>query len=273
MSESHLKDKPGANGDGEERCYSCDRKALYDLTHVGSSQRAASCQRQGDASRTFLGYCRVRCRIAPPDPGVRGRRKRTKLQGQREDVPFSFHPVWGGITVEQGAQGHPSRAHASAKWSPGSRGERFRGRGGGRRRQGRLRRDGAGVEWTRTRGQSVGDGGALAGRGARQEQHGGAGASPAGAAVRDTGGGRLSVPSSSPSRSAPRAWDLRRPGTGAWRQPVTTSGMGLWRSRGQFQLPPRRRVQQPGSAARSDPAGEQDLGKQGSYTRQFLGRK
>lgn len=59
------------------------------------------------------------------------------------------------------------------------------------RRERRLRLDGAGAEWARTRGQSVGDGGALAVCSAWQEQHDDAGASPAGAAARVPGGGRL----------------------------------------------------------------------------------
>ena len=58
-----------------------------------------------------------------------------------------------------------------------------RGRGGWARR--------SRAEWARTRGQSVGDGRALAICSAWQEQHDDAEASPAGAAARVPGGGRL----------------------------------------------------------------------------------
>lgn len=76
------------------------------------------------------------------------------------------------------------------------------GRQGERLNLGLLRWDGAGVERARTRGQSVADGGALAVRSARQEQHGGAGASPAGAAARVQSGGRLaSLPALPPCPS------------------------------------------------------------------------
>lgn len=58
----------------------------------------------------------------------------------------------------------------------------------------------------------------------------------------------LSVPSSSTSQSEPRALALRRPGTGAWRRPITTSGMNLSRCGGQFHPhTPRQRVRQPSS--------------------------
>jgi len=57
-----------------------------------------------------------------------------------------------------------------------------------------------------SRGQSVGDGGALAVRSARQEQHDGAGTSPAGAAVRVPGGGRLASPPALPLGPSLAPW-------------------------------------------------------------------
>lgn len=110
----------------------------------------------------------------------------------------------------------------------------------------------------------MGDGGALALRSARQEQHDGAGASPAGAAARVPGGARLAFHSST-SRSEPRALAPRRPGTGAWRQPVITSGLDLSCVLGPFDPQARRqRVRQPGPSTDSVPAGYQDSGEKDS---------
>lgn len=97
---------------------------------------------------------------------------------------------------------------------PRARVERFRGRGSGGPRQGRLRRDGAGVERTRTRGQSVGDGGALALRSARQEQHDGAGASPAGTAFASRPRALRFHSSPSGPSLAPRLYDAQEPAPG-----------------------------------------------------------
>ena len=81
---------------------------------------------------------------------------------------------------------------------------------------GAAKRGRAGVEWARTRGQSVGDGGALAVRSARQEQHDGAGAGPTGAAVRVLGRGRLGSPPALPlgPSLAPWLYDAQEPAHG-----------------------------------------------------------
>lgn len=135
-----------------------------------------------------------------------------------------------------------------------------------------MRRDGAGVEWTRTRGQSVGDGGALAVCSARQEQHDGARASPAGAAVRVPGGGRLASPPALPLGPSLAPWlcDAQEPAHGDNRQLLPD---GSFVVRSQFHSHPRQRVRQPSSSTDSGPARDQDSNKKGSRMHQFLGKK
>lgn len=124
--------------------------------------------------------------------------------GQRADAPRALPPS---------GQGKPRRKQDTAGRS--SRPGRRAGTAGRR----------AAAEGTRTRGQSAADGGALAVRSARQEQHDGAGAGAAGAGRRGS--------SSSTSRSEPRAGAPGRPGAGAWRRPATASGRQLSRCGGQ----------------------------------------
>lgn len=143
-------------------------------------------------------------------------------------------------SVQPGQDFSTARCEEAPASRPHAPAARRRGRAGGGRRQGRPRRDGAGlgghVPEVRAWLMAVPWPSAALGRSSMMAPRPGRRA--------------LGVLSGSTSPSEPRALAPRRPGAGAWRRPTTTSGMDLSRCGGRSHpRTPRQRGRQPGPAA------------------------